>query len=259
MNGRIEAAATLTSQQVSADIGGGPVVVSFPNGEYFATDFVQMFEARLEAVLGVGFAVSAVLTEAGSGRLTVARDSGTVKILFGSLELANLCGVAAVGDWNAAPAASFTAAAGLQNAWLPDAPMSEVDPLTDGFLLTNAGYLTSPTGDLSVRVGSGHNRHQGVTWSHVRRARAVDGADAALVSWGQFVRITQFEGSSLFAHSAGGQPPAVRVYRDATANVLFGTGDGEYRMRAARDLAMPRPVNNFLAYYTVTIPELKKL
>lgn len=259
MNGRLEAQATLTAQSVTADIGGGPVVVSFPDGDYFATDLAAMVETRLEAVLGAGFTVTVDLVEGGTGRITVAKNAGTVKILFASTAQANLFGVAAVGDWNAAPAASFTSAAGLLQVWLPDAPMSNIDPLVDGFLTTNAGYLKTPTGDLSLRVGDGHRRHLDVTWSHVRRARVLDGADVALVSWEQFVRETQHGANAFFPLSVGGYPPRVRFYRDATAGLVVGVGDGEFRMRAPRDLRGVRPVAEFTAYYTVVIPELVKL
>lgn len=259
MNGRLEAAATLASQSITADIGGGPVVVTFPDGDYFATDLAAMVEARLEAVLGAGFAVTTALTEAGSGKITVAKDAGTVKILFASTGQANLFGVAAVGDWNAAPAASWTSAAGMLQVWLPDAPMSNIDPLVDGFLTTNAGYLKSPLGDLSLRIGAGHKRHLDVTWSHVRRARVLDGADAALVSYEQWVRETQHGSNTFFPLTVGGYPPPVRFYRDATASLLVGPGDGEFRMRAPRDFRGVRPVAEFTAYYTVVIPELVKL
>lgn len=259
MNGRIESQCTLTGAEVKVDIGGGMVTVPLIDGDYYPPELLAMLEAEIESTLGVGFTVTTSFLESGTGQWGLAKNTGTFVLQFQS-GLSPLFGVAGKDDWNVAPATSYTSAAGMLGMWLPDAPMSNVDILTDGFLTTNAGYLKSPgSGDLSLRVGAGHYRHRDITWSHVRRPRAVDGASSSLVSWGQFVRETQFGGNTYFPHSIGGYPPRVRVFRDATAGLLLGTGDGEYRMKATRDLAMPRPVNEFLAYYTVVIPELVKL
>lgn len=268
MNGRLEALVTIASQSVTADIGGGPVVVSLTDGTYYPTDLLAHVELRLETVLGVGFTITKDWGENGAGPWTLARDSGTYKLLFASLAQANLFGVATAAAWNAAPAASFTSSSGMLGVWLPGCPVSSDDPAgldfdLPGHLETDRRETLGPTGRLATyQSTSSYPCFERIRWSHVSRDRALYGVNPAIVSWTKFRRDCLSGGNSTyFPIDENGRAPTVRFYYDADNNLLLGqaTGyDGEYQVALPASEALKRAVPGWNGLWTVEIEEMTK-
>src|SRR5574343_828862 len=114
MNGRLEALITLASQTFAVDDGGRSDTVTLTDGTYYWTDLLAHVEARIEAAVGTGFTVTASFGETGSGKITIAKNSGTFKLLISTTTKEKLFGVAAATDWNGPAAASVPSARGVR-------------------------------------------------------------------------------------------------------------------------------------------------
>src|SRR5574343_920547 len=265
MNGRLEALITLASQTFAVDDGGGADTVTLTDGTYYWTDLLAHVEARIEAAVGTDFTVTASFGETGSGKITIAKNSGTFKLLFSSTAQANLFGVAAATDWNGAAAASFTSARGVMGVWLPQCGMDGPDLDFDiaGHLETDLRHTMGPTGVVSAWIStSSYRSFKGVRWVHVDRDHALDGVNAAVVSWSQFVRQSQWGGDSYFPISPAGLAPPVRVYYNADTSALLGSatgGDGVYSLVLKPSLRLARATEGWTGLWTVELTELVKV
>lgn len=265
MNGRLEALITIPAgATLTVDDGGGADVATLNNGTLYWTDLLAEIEAELEDAVGAGFTVSASFGELGTGRITIAKDSGTFKLLFSSDGLANLFGVAAAGTWNAAPAASFTSAAGVLGVWLPHCAMSgdKLDFDLQGHLKSDARYTMGPTGVTSTFVStSAYRSFKGVRWVMVDRDRALDSVSSTVVSWQQFVRESLWGGNAYFPIDEAGLAPTVRVYYNADTDALIGAatgGDGVYSLVLKPDLELVQVTTGWTGLWTVEVQEMVK-
>ena len=230
-------------------------------GNKFPLDILTEFLVLLASLTG-----ETVTVDPATGKITVAA-SANFTIVWTSTDLRNLLGF--TGDLSGA--SSYTGSTGLQGLWIPSCPVGgdTFDPATDGHPRSDETSPTSPRGEVATFVQNSYSSHRNVRWSHVPRAFALDGADAAIVSWQQFVRQCLRGGlGTYFVTDSSGRRPRVRLGAwisggaagiTVSSYVDKGSVNGEYRIKLPSDLELPRPVTGYTGYYTVVIPELIKI
>lgn len=266
MKARLEALITIPDAfevDITEHLGGSLTTATVAAGTYYPTAFLAAFQAALRAASFnlLAYIVTGDFGAGGTGKVNIACGGEDVDFDFGVLANAQLIGFTS---------ASFTivdnetGANGMLGVWLPDCATSgkgNLDFKSKGHRRTDAAYSQGPTGKVTLWEGNARYSFRGITWTMINEERAIDGADAAVVSWSQFVRQTQDGGHAAFVRSAGGEPVPVKFYYDADNNLLLGaneSGDGEYRMVLEADKELAQQTEGWVGAWTVTIRELVK-
>lgn len=248
MNGRLEAQILFETAQtitVSGTAAGAAVIAV---GPWYPSDLLTEIDTQLTAATGVAWTVTGAFGEAGTGLVTIDKTAGGNFVLtWTTTDIRDVLGFTGAAT---ASAGIQIGTIGMKGVWLPDCSYSgeSFDNLVVGHRV-NTGYrqVVSPEGDMLSLSGSHYRQHERVRWSHVGRDRFIDGANAALISWQQFVHETQQGDLGYFQV---GSP--VRFYSDATNNTLLAA----YKLNLPGNLRARKSAGELTAYWPVDIPRM---
>ena len=256
---RVEFRINLASNLVlTVNDGGGADACTVTAGTYYPSALLTAIAAALLAGVGAAFTVTGSFGSSGTGIITITKNAGTCTINFANNAEANLLGVATAITW-ANVAQTHTGTLGMQGVWIPKCSIdgTGLDLSTNGHYRSDLRQAKNHLGVLRSRSSQGYYSYRDIVFSHVERDRALDGANAAVISWTQAVREYQL-GANTFFPVTGSTLVPVKIYADADTDTVLGSSDGIYQLRLNADLELPKPVEGSTTWWTVRIPEIVK-
>jgi hypothetical protein len=258
--GSIEALITVPSGgwTVSVNDGGGADIATVPAGTYYPTEFRAAFITALNTATGKTFTISGSFLSFGTGIVSaLSINVGTYTLTWTSTEIRDILGFTG----NLTPAAAtFAGTNGHKGLFLPDCQFygDDLTPTTDGHLRTDARFSKGPTGTVTSFEGNGYTSHRGVRMT-LSKDWAIDGSSSTRISYQQFLR-EWMGGLSYFPFSSAGIAPTWRIYRDASASLIFGASGstGVYSAIVSPDLGLKRIDPGWDGLWEATIAELVK-
>lgn len=198
--GRLEAFFTVpTSTTVSAtNSGGGPTSVPLTAGTYTPTSFVAHLVSQLNATrTPANWTGSISVGTSGTGLVTL-NCTGTWALTFDTAEAGTVIGFSGnIGSRSSAATGTLNA----RGLWLPDCPMTVDGDPDSAPLMTDSRSVESAYGSVTTYKNSQSYVHEGLSYSHVQRAKAVRAAESTTYeSFQSWVDDTQFgNGHSWFS------------------------------------------------------------
>lgn len=246
--GRLEAPIVFDAIQQITVSGTAAGVASIGVGPWWPTDLLAEVDAQLTTATGVAWVVSANWGEGQDGLVTIDKTpSGAYVLAWTTTPIRDALGFAGA----ATPSAgSQTGTLAPKGVWLPDAPYSgpTFDHQLIGHRVSNLRESIAPDGSVYYLGGRSFRRHLEVVWKAVSRARALEGASTALMSFQQFVYETQ-QGGAPGIHNIGS---AVKFYTDADASTLLGT----YQLTGLASTDLQKFVTTWNGRWTCKIPQM---
>lgn len=238
------------------DATGGPYTVSLTadNTYYWSAagndtvDLPARLKERMDAAsVGNTYTVTISAGEGGTGKLTIAVDSGTFDLTWTDTELRDLCGF----DANISAAASSTGADQVHGLWLPDCPpMTPFSVSDEGWDESDAITTMAPTGQLCSTV---YNTRVATSleWRMVAKARARTADESTTNESFQTFYKQSLWGLKEWA-SAGGP---INYHPDADVDGTFTN----YGVVLDKEFKPPQVTAGFDSWYTVMLRRLVKV
>ena len=240
--------------------GGGNDSVTWPAATYTSHDAaLAALKGAADTATGRVHTFTRSKGGSGTGILTWAISVAS-SVTFSSTDMRDCLGYTG----NLGSASSHVAPRPMRGCWIPDADIfgDDIDLDSKGHLRGDATYVRSPTGELFVWTGNSFVSYRSVLFEMVVRTRALDGVDAAVMSFQQWVRESQWGGAPGFPIDSAHQAPKVKVFINADTDAPLGAtagGDGIYRLVLRPDLGLSRPDPGYTGWYTVELAELVKV
>jgi hypothetical protein len=220
-NGKIERRITVATGTGTVNDGGGADAFTVAPGSYYmstTTSLISTLETALETASGVGFTVTGSFGESGTGKTTIAINSGTFTLSWTDTDLRDALGFTG----NLTPAAaSFTSTNASSAVWLAPCPCNSPFGAGDnGWEEADVSISESPAGNVYAVYGQ-RKRACWFQWEAVSHARArIAGESVVNESFQKFFR------DSLLAEagfSGGVVAGPVRIHWDADSTSQYVT------------------------------------
>ncbi len=220
-NGKLERRITVATGTGTVNDGGGADAFTVTPADYYmstTTSLLSTLETALEAASGVGFTVTGSFGEGGTGKVTIAINSGTFTMTWTDTDMRDALGFTG----NLTPAAaSFTSTNASPAVFLPDSPI--VTPFgagDNGLEEADAAFSESPTG-LVYAVYGQRKRSLWVQWDALSHAKfRIAGETTTNASWETYWRKSVVAEGAFAGGKVGGP---MRLHWDADSAATYVT------------------------------------
>lgn len=219
--GKLERQIVVATGTGTVNDGGGADAFTVTPANYYmstTTSLISTLETALEAAAGVGFTVTGSFGESGTGKVTIAINSGTFVLSWTDTDLRDALGFTG----NLTPAAaSFTSTNASPAVWLPDCPI--VTPFgagDNGLEEADASFAESPGGVVYAVYGQ-RKRVLWASWDALSHAVSrIAGESTVNSSWEKFWRAGVVAEDGWAGGKVGGP---MRLHWDADSTSTYVT------------------------------------
>ena len=220
-NGKIERQVTVATGTGTVNDGGGADAFTVTPANYYmstTTSLLSTLEAALETASGGGFTVTGSFGEGGTGKVTIAINSGSFTLTWTDTDLRDALGFTG----NLTPsAASFTSTNASPAVFLPDCPIiTPFGSADNGLEEADAAFSESPTG-LVYAVYAQRKRVLWAQWDALSHAKSrIAGETTTNTSWEAYWRKSVVAEGGFAGGKVGGP---MRLHWDADSTATYVT------------------------------------